>query len=187
MTAVRFSSVLMALSAVHLFAAEPPAADISSILNRHCARCHGADEQEGDFRIDRLDRDIVGGPDADRWHEVLNRVNSGEMPPEDEPALTDDELAAFTDWLTGELKRAAAARRATDGRVVFRRLNRAEYNNTLNDLFVERRNYSRILLRLFTDQAPLARGPYAPRISLGAYPDRSSAERSSLTAASTSR
>lgn len=28
-----------------------------------------------------------------------------------------------------------------------------------------------------TDQAPLARGPYAPRVSMGAYPDRSSAER----------
>jgi AcrR family transcriptional regulator len=36
--------------------------------------------------------------------------------------------------------------------------------DALNDLFVEQRNYSRILLRLFTDQAPLERDTVGPLV-----------------------
>ena len=110
-------------------------ADIEPILRKHCTACHGADAQEGNLRIDHLDRDLINGTDADRWHEVLNRINVGEMPPEDEPRLSPDELRTITGWLTAELKKAAIARRSNGGRIVLRRLNRREYGNTLRDLF----------------------------------------------------
>ena len=131
---IRILIVIFALPALDLLAAES-GTEITSLLKKHCFRCHGDKVQEGNLRIDRLDRDLIQGSDADRWHEVLNRLNTGEMPPEDEPRMTDDELAVLTGWLTQALNRAAKARRATDGQVVFRRLNRQEYNNTLNDLF----------------------------------------------------
>ena len=110
-------------------------AKLGSLVKKHCAGCHGPDAQEGDFRIDTLARDVAGGGDADHWHEALNRINNGEMPPEDAPQLSDREFADLTAWLTQQLEIAARARRQTDGQVIFRRLNRDEYNNTLNDLF----------------------------------------------------
>ena len=108
---------------------------LNQLLEKTCVSCHGPDSQEGGFRIDTLDKDIANGPDADRWHEALNRINSGEMPPKEATGLNDKEFEDLTDWMTRELKSAARSRRQTDGKVVFRRLNRDEYNNTLNDIF----------------------------------------------------
>ena len=104
------------------------------VLRKHCLRCHGTETQEGNLRIDQLNPDIVRGDDADRWHEVLNRVNVGEMPPEDEPALSEQELTSLTDWLTKKLQEAATARRSGGGQIHLRRLNRREYGNTMRDL-----------------------------------------------------
>ena len=40
----------------------------------------------------------------------------------------------MTDWINGRVDAAEAARSATQGRVAMRRLNRAEYANTVRDL-----------------------------------------------------
>ena len=109
--------------------------EVYPILEKLCVDCHGEDVAKGKLRVDDLNPDMIEGPDADKWHEVLNRLNIGEMPPEKKPQPTEKELEVLTGWLNRSLKKAAEARRGTDGRVVFRRLNREEYNNTLNDLF----------------------------------------------------
>ncbi len=107
---------------------------IRPVLAKHCFRCHGPQTQEAELRLDRLNSDLVAGPDADKWHEVLNRLNVGEMPPEDEPQPTEQERDLVTGWLNLQLQRAAAERKSTGGQVVLRRLNRVEYGNTLRDL-----------------------------------------------------
>ena len=53
-------------------------------LGEHCERCHGAEKQKGSFRVDDLPLGIAEAKVAERWQKVLNAVNSGEMPPEDE-------------------------------------------------------------------------------------------------------
>lgn len=118
---------------------------IAPLLAKHCLRCHGADAQEGKLRLDRLDRDFIKGGDAEHWHEALNRLNVGEMPPQDEPQPTPAEREVLTDWLTRNLKQAAATRRANGGQVVLRRLNRREYGNTLRDLFGVPLNFEKVL------------------------------------------
>ena len=105
------------------------------LLEKLCIDCHDEDISEGELNIDDLNPDMIKGPDADKWHEVLNKLNVGEMPPEKKTQPTDQEREILTNWLNQSLKKAAKVRRGTDGRVVFRRLNREEYNNTLNDLF----------------------------------------------------
>ena len=56
-----------------------------AFLEKHCVRCHGADQAERDLRIDQLSRDFIAGADGHLWAEIVERINSGEMPPEDEP------------------------------------------------------------------------------------------------------
>ena len=108
--------------------------EIQPLVQKHCVQCHGPEKQKGKFRIDELDSRLHEGESAGYWHEVLDQLNEGEMPPEDESQLTDEELAKFTTWLESGLIQAAAKRVSTGGRQMMRRMSRYEYQYTLQDL-----------------------------------------------------
>ncbi|MGY8650363.1 MAG: c-type cytochrome domain-containing protein, partial [Verrucomicrobiia bacterium] len=116
--------------------------DVLPVLQKHCFGCHGPKKQKGEIRLDQLDSDLVKGKSTETWHDALNMLNLGEMPPEDEPQLSPEERRILVGWLTKELRRAADARRNTGNGVVMRRLNRAEYQNTMTDLLGFEINYS---------------------------------------------
>jgi hypothetical protein len=116
--------------------------EVKPLLQSHCFRCHGQKKQKGDLRLDTLDPNIVQGTSAERWHDVLNNINLGEMPPEDESQLSPDERRKLVGWLTEELQKAARARRGTGEQVVMRRLNRTEYQYTMMDLLGLEMDYS---------------------------------------------
>ncbi len=102
-------------------------------LSEHCIGCHGEEKQKGKFRIDEeLPNDFLASRSAEQWAEVLNVVRSHEMPPEDEPQPGAEAAGRFGDWVATELVRAEKAKRSTA--VVLRRMNRAEYVNTVRDL-----------------------------------------------------
>jgi len=103
-------------------------------LEKHCARCHGPEKSEGDVRIDKFSRDFKSGADTHHWGEVLDRINSGQMPPEDEPKPTQDEIATFVAKLDARLKEGRAARMSARSAVTHYRLSRKEYQNTVYDL-----------------------------------------------------
>ena len=105
-----------------------------AFLEKHCVRCHGSQKVEGDIRIDRLSRDFKSGLDTHHWAETLDKVNSGEMPPSDEPQPTQAEIAAFVTNLDARLKEGRAARMAARPAVSHYRLSRKEYQNTVYDL-----------------------------------------------------
>ena len=111
-------------------AAEP----FESFLEKHCIRCHGAEDEQGDVRIDRLSRDFTSAADSHLWAEVVERVNSGEMPPKTERQPTQDEIASFVRSLDALIKEGRAARMAARPAVSHFRLSRKEYENTIYDL-----------------------------------------------------
>jgi mono/diheme cytochrome c family protein len=111
-------------------AAEP----FEAFLVRHCTRCHGPQDEQGQLRIDRLSRDFTSAADAHRWAEVVERVNSGEMPPQPEPRPTQDEIATFVTDLDALITEGRAARMAARPAVAHYRLSRKEYQNTVYDL-----------------------------------------------------
>jgi mono/diheme cytochrome c family protein len=108
---------------------------IRPVLVTHCYSCHSKETQKpkGDFRIDRLSADFAGGASREAWLLVLKRVEAGEMPPNSKPRPSQKETQALRDWIGAGFK-ADDARRAAEGRVVLRRLNRTEYENTVRDL-----------------------------------------------------
>ena len=111
-------------------AAEP----FEAFLTKHCVRCHGPERVERELRIDRLSRDFKIGTDGHLWAEVVERINSGEMPPEDEPQPTVDEIAAVVGQLDVRIREGRAARMAARPAVAHYRLSRKEYQNTVYDL-----------------------------------------------------
>ncbi|MEQ1829830.1 MAG: DUF1587 domain-containing protein, partial [Pirellula sp.] len=103
-------------------------------LKEHCIRCHGPDVSKGELRLDQLDADLNQPSNFERWREIVSRVQSGEMPPNKEPRPRPEQVADVVKRLTDRLDEASSAQR-TEGRVVLRRLNRVEYENTVRDLF----------------------------------------------------
>lgn len=118
--------------------ADPPAAALTephrTFLATHCQGCHGPEKQKGRFRVDDLPLAIADLPTAERWQKILNALNAGEMPPEDETQPAPEAKANFLDDLAQAM--VAARRRLGDqkGVIALRRLNRREYRNTLRDL-----------------------------------------------------
>ncbi|MCS7470555.1 DUF1592 domain-containing protein [Stieleria sp. ICT_E10.1] len=129
---VRF--LLVVIASVSVSAMASAAEPFEVFLKKHCVRCHGSQEDEGELRIDRLSRDFKAGLDSHHWAETLDKVNSGEMPPKDQPQPTQDEIAAFVTSLDARLKDGRAARMAARPAVAHYRLSRKEYQNTVYDL-----------------------------------------------------
>ena len=106
---------------------------LAPIINKYCVNCHNADKQKGDFRIDNMDQDLVYGVHAQRWYEVLDILNLGEMPPRKSKQPDNEERRTLIGVLTAELEKAKIARKG-QVKSLMRRLNKEQYNNTLKDL-----------------------------------------------------
>ena len=103
-------------------------------LSTHCVSCHGPKKEKGDLRIDTLSRDFKAGMDSHLWAEVNERINAGEMPPEEQPRPNEQEISEFIAQLDQKLSEGKAARMAARPPVAHYRLSRKEYQNTVYDL-----------------------------------------------------
>ncbi len=107
---------------------------VQPFFQTYCLRCHNAQKQEGKFRLDTLSKDFADEATAQRWGEVVFRMNSGEMPPQKEPQPKPKELGQAVDWLSARITEGEAARMARRGPVAHYRLSREEYGHTVYDL-----------------------------------------------------
>jgi Protein of unknown function (DUF1592)/Protein of unknown function (DUF1588)/Protein of unknown function (DUF1585)/Protein of unknown function (DUF1587)/Protein of unknown function (DUF1595)/Planctomycete cytochrome C len=116
----------------------PASADFDKVLKpfleEHCTRCHGEKKHKGELRLDTLSRDFAVGGAAMHWADVMDRISSAEMPPEDEPQPKTADAAKMVEWLAARLKEGESARLAMRERVTFHKLTREEYANTIYDL-----------------------------------------------------
>lgn len=103
------------------------------LLNTTCGECHNSFEYAADldltteFTVESLHKE------RDLWDLILDKLKSREMPPVDVPR-PDAEITALVGFLEAEFERADALIPPDPGRVTARRLNRAEYTNTIRDL-----------------------------------------------------
>ena len=112
----------------------PPvsAAEHEAFVETYCADCHNATELAGGIDLERLDVGDVGAA-RESWEKVVRRLDVGMMPPVD-AARPPAELRR--DVVTALEMRLDASMGAgpEPGPALIRRLNRAEYANTLRDL-----------------------------------------------------
>ena len=128
------AALVFLIAAGSALIAAPLDAPSAAFLKEHCLRCHGPEKAKGDLRLDQLETDFSKPSVFERWREVVSRTQSGEMPPKKEPRPAAAQAQAFVRAVNARLDEAAAKHRAA-GRTVLRRLNRVEYENTVNDLF----------------------------------------------------
>ncbi len=103
------------------------------LLAEHCEKCHTGPKHKGNFQIESLSQDFSDRKNVEQWVAVLEQLKAGDMPPEERPRPPAQHVDAVVKWIT-ERAGPEIARRAAEGRVVLRRLNRAEFQNTINDL-----------------------------------------------------
>ena len=117
-----------------------PEESIRPFLEQHCVQCHGPEKQKGKVRLDTLPLSITDNETAERWQQVLDALNAGEMPPEDAPAPDAGKKADFLELLATAMVDARRALADRGGAITMRRLNRREYANSLRDLLGARIN-----------------------------------------------
>lgn len=108
---------------------------VQPFLKAHCVRCHDEQSREGDLDL-TADADTSSVIQNFRhWMVVLQRLEDGDMPPEDaEHQPTDEKRRQITSWIA-DLRDSEAERTSGDpGVVLARRLSNAEYSNTIRDL-----------------------------------------------------
>ena len=106
---------------------------VRPILERHCLSCHGMEKTKGNLPSISWPRISPTRGIGSIGRTRSKRVQAGEMPPEKSPRPPEKDVKALTEWIAGKIQAADALRR-TQGRVVLRRLNRNEYENTVRDL-----------------------------------------------------
>jgi hypothetical protein len=96
--------------------------------------CHGEKKQKGKVRLDNISFSVDSLENAERWSKVLLSINSGEMPPEDAKQPEKDHKADFLEALSQTMVAARKALTDQGGKITMRRLNRREFQNSIQEL-----------------------------------------------------
>ena len=108
--------------------------NIKTFLEDHCVKCHNAKKSKGDTRLDNMNFTIRNEAEAQHWKDILDIMNVGEMPPEDEPQPSLKENEAFIGNLTESLEEARKVLVDSGGEIAIRHMNKREYKNVIFDL-----------------------------------------------------
>jgi hypothetical protein len=106
---------------------------VQPFFAKHCFTCH-TDKQSGDVRLDQFPDEKALAKNWLTLEKALAVLRQRAMPPKRRPQPSDSELKPVLAWLEAFSARLDKQLPADPGRVVIRRLNRAEYNNTVRDL-----------------------------------------------------
>jgi mono/diheme cytochrome c family protein len=107
---------------------------VAPFFRTHCVGCHGPKKSKGEITLHTLNGEFSAGPALDRWELILEMLESGEMPPEDEPQPTAAERKAVAKWIEAGLRSAVGKAGAAPAVATARRLTNFEYENTMRDL-----------------------------------------------------
>ncbi|MGZ0163683.1 MAG: DUF1592 domain-containing protein [Planctomycetales bacterium] len=113
------------------------AADVDPAVRKffaqYCIDCHGDTTQEATLDLNALPSDFGDPEISRRWVKVHDRIASGEMPPRDADQPSKADRDATVKALSRTLVEVDQVTRLDVPRL--RRLTRAEYENTIRDLF----------------------------------------------------
>jgi hypothetical protein len=102
------------------------------ILERSCLKCHGGEKTKGKVDFSGILNERDAGNHLDLWETVVEVVELGEMPPDDEKPLSMDDKKKILDWCEEFIKLPVEP---TIPEFRPRRLSANEYRNTQRSLF----------------------------------------------------
>lgn len=123
----------MAIGADLLVGEAEYARDVLPVLRRYCGECHGRGTSEDRWSFDGYNTygDLLA--DQKSWGKAQQFIASHIMPPHGEPAPSAAQRRILLDWIDNAVYYVDPSR-SDPGPSVLRRLNRAEYNNSVRDV-----------------------------------------------------
>jgi cytochrome c5 len=107
---------------------------VKPVLSKNCSGCHNESLNSGGLDITPFTSASSLTQSREGWEVILKKLRSGEMPPKGMPRPPQPQMEALIQYLQGEFDKADRNVKPDPGRVTARRLNRAEYSNTIRDL-----------------------------------------------------
>lgn len=107
--------------------------NVQPLLKSYCYDCHGKGAKEGNLVLDQYATADDAIKNRELWWKVLKNLRSGVMPPAGEPRPSAAELETIANWIKFEAF-GINPQDLDPGRIGVRRLNRREYDNTVDDL-----------------------------------------------------
>ena len=102
---------------------------VQPFFARNCYACHNSKLSTSGLNLEVYSSASSLSQDRSESEKILKKLRAGEMPPRTSPRPNEAELKLVTNWIELELDG-----HKSDTRVMARRLNRVEYNNTVRDL-----------------------------------------------------
>lgn len=107
---------------------------VKPFFETYCVQCHGPEKSKGKLTLHTLDGDLAAGGELERWEDILDVLEYGEMPPEDEKQPSDAERKAVVAWIDGGLRDYVDRANDVESAPLARRLSNFEFQNTMRDL-----------------------------------------------------
>lgn len=131
----RMNSAFIAGGLVLMLAHSAKAELPQAFFKAHCVECHDKDSKQGGFDLSAQSTDFANADVFSKWVKIHDRIESGEMPPKGQARPSDADKAAALSSLKTTLVKAEQEKFKAEPRTGVRRLTRAEYENTIRDLF----------------------------------------------------
>ncbi|HVS34760.1 MAG TPA: DUF1592 domain-containing protein [Gemmataceae bacterium] len=114
----------------------PQFTDVQPILAKYCLSCHSRAKQRGGLNLESFKDQGSALAKPKVWEKAKEYLHSGMMPPEGKPKPSEEELKVVFSWIDAQVVSVQCNPNGPHdpGRVTIRRLNRAEYDNTIRDL-----------------------------------------------------
>jgi cytochrome c5 len=107
---------------------------VPPVLAKTCAPCHNDRLTSGGLNLGPFSAPGSIAEHREGWEKILQKLRTGEMPPEGVQRPPEDQVDALIKFVEGEFERADRNLKPDPGRVTARRMNRNEYSNTIRDL-----------------------------------------------------
>lgn len=115
----------------------PPSFDslVAPFFGDYCLDCHSNDRKKAGLNLEPFQGDVAVFKEPKFWSRIIEVIETREMPPEDKSQPTNELRFEIASFLRTGLRALDCDQLVLPGKVTIRRLNRNEYNNTIQDLF----------------------------------------------------
>jgi hypothetical protein len=109
--------------------------NVLPFLKTYCFKCHSGDEPEGGLALHTFQHaSELATTGRKTWKKVWGNLMAGAMPPKDAKQPPQAKVNMLTQWIDDAVKAVDCSGDPDPGHETIRRLNRAEYRNTIHDL-----------------------------------------------------
>ncbi|MCY3006664.1 MAG: DUF1592 domain-containing protein [Planctomycetota bacterium] len=107
---------------------------VQTLVQKHCTKCHNPQRSEADVDLTQWSNWNFVQRDTRTVQRVLEQFQSQQMPPPEEAQPAEQDRLVAVGWMEAWLTLQAQRNAGDPGPVLLRRLNNAEYTNTIKDL-----------------------------------------------------